>query len=286
MPLSPPKRRQILLSQQELFAISESIGRDYTPRFSRHGRAGAHSAHFSSRELLDISQQIGRDFAPQRQAEQSQLVLMTVSPRRLHVYWQLAQQKSRANALSLTAEALSPDSEELMLRIYGHQATPLAEHEDAPDPMLPESANSPSSKTKKVSNTDVQTALSSEAGLAFDAPAAALPPVNDSADLHSVNEPSWIDVVVKHCQGQQDIVLPETFAATSPNSEAIRYNAVLGRMGADQHFKPLVYSNVMLAQSAPRSFEDNPLAPTIEQFIMQKPAPSSSRAHAVSGPYN
>lgn len=113
MPLSPSTTRlKVPLTQQELCAISQAISRDFSPQFWG-GRVGrARKIKFSSQELLEISQQISREFAPSAVSHQSRLVLLAVSPRRLHVYWQLA--KQRLNAVSSTPQPSAP----LTLRIY------------------------------------------------------------------------------------------------------------------------------------------------------------------------
>lgn len=249
MPLPLPKRRHTLLSQQELCAISERIGRDHAPRFSRHGLADGQSAHFSSRELQDISRQISQDFAPTRQSDQSQVVLMAVSPRRLHVYWQIAKQKLREVPQSEHTPVVSLEPAALTLRIYGDiHPEPLAEAKGHEISVL------------TAGDTGVETAVSCH---------------------HSASP--WIEVAVEAWQGQQDIQLPEALLIGVPGTEPIRYNAVLGQSGPANGFKPLAYSNITASAMPSRSPEDGLMAPSIEQFIMSHSAPSSFSASVSSG---
>lgn len=279
MPLSLNKRRHLSLSQQELCAISESIGRDYAPRFSRHGRARSRSAHFSSRELLDISQQISRDFAPMRQSDESQVVLMSVSPRRLYVYWQIAKQKLQ-QALE-TAANTAPET--FALRIYGEVQGP-SETDEAAHPAGAEQVDAHQNQTATISGVQAHQRLTTASGLSNEGlhiPVAELERHARSSVLDTASP--WIELAIETSQGQRDIVLPDALFAASPGIEPIRYNAVLGRMSAARDFKPLVHSNVTMAQAASRALADSALAPSIERFIMAHPAPSSARAASAQG---
>lgn len=275
MPLSLNKRRHLSLSQQELCAISESIGRDYAPRFSRHGRARSRSAHFSSRELLDISQQISRDFAPMRQSDESQVVLMSVSPRRLHVYWQIAKQKLQ-QALQTTE---NPTPETFALRIYGEVQGP-AETDEAAHLAGAKHGDAQQNQTATISVDQARQRLMTASGVSHEGLHIAVAELERHARSSVLDTASpWIELVIETSQGQRDIVLPEA----SPGIEPIRYNAVLGHMGAARDFKPLVHSNVTMAQAASRALADSALAPSIERFIMAHPAPSSARAASAQG---
>jgi len=96
MPLPPAKfRNRIQLSRQEMCGISQAISRDYSPRFFASRTAHAPKAHFSPQELLDISKQISREYAPNRSSRQSRLVLLAVSPTRLHAYWHISKRRLR-----------------------------------------------------------------------------------------------------------------------------------------------------------------------------------------------
>ncbi|MBS4051583.1 MAG: hypothetical protein KGZ69_10305 [Methylomonas sp.] len=110
-------RPRIALSRQEMCIISRNISRDFSPRLfaSRAGR-GANS-RFTPRELLEISRQISREYAPNKVSHQARLVLLAVSPRRLHVYWHLAKRRlSEASRPPETAPAMT-------LRIYADGKT-------------------------------------------------------------------------------------------------------------------------------------------------------------------
>lgn len=180
-----------------------------------------------------------------RQSDQSQVVLMAVSPRRLHVYWQIAKQKLREVSQSQQVPVVSPEPEALTLRIYGDiHPEPLAEAED-----------------------HEATALT----------------IGDTAiSCHHAESP-WIEVSVEAWQGQQDIVLPEALLMETVRTEPICYNAVLGQAGPAHTFKPLIYSNITAAAMPSRSPEDGLMAPSIEQFIMSHSAPSSFSASIASG---
>ncbi len=110
MPLPPSKlRNRIPLSRQEIYGISQAISRDYSPLLftSRTTKA---KIRFSPQELLDISKQISREFAPSRHNMKPRLVLMAVSPKRLHVYWHVAKHR--------LTQTKPEEQQELTLRIY------------------------------------------------------------------------------------------------------------------------------------------------------------------------
>ncbi len=112
MPSKPnnPQHR-LTLSQQEMCSISQAISRDFSPRHfvSRLGRR--EQMRFAPQELREISRLISRDFAPSRISHQPRLVLLAVSPRRLHAYWHVAKRLLN-NALQRTPP------EPMTLRIY------------------------------------------------------------------------------------------------------------------------------------------------------------------------
>ena len=115
--LSSNVRQGLVLSRQEMCIISQAINRDFSPRLfgSRVSRSAA--SRFSPQELRDISQQISREYAPSRTMRQSRLVLLAVSPRRLHAYWHIAKRRlSEALQRNEAAHALT-------LRIYAEADT-------------------------------------------------------------------------------------------------------------------------------------------------------------------
>jgi len=119
MPFSPTRSRPRaeLLSQQEMRTISQAIDREFAPRFFRchlmQGDGGRFS--FSSQELRDIGCEISREYAPSRLGRPPGLVLLALSPHRLHAYWQAAQPSSMAKSRSGETEL-----ESMTLRIYPH----------------------------------------------------------------------------------------------------------------------------------------------------------------------
>lgn len=111
------------LSRQEMCIISQVISRDFSPHFfsSRLGRQT--QMRFSAQELLEISRQISREFAPNKVSHQSRLVLLAVTPRRLHAYWHVAKRRLQAGA------NLTESDQPKILRVYTQPtpAVPAAE---------------------------------------------------------------------------------------------------------------------------------------------------------------
>lgn len=108
----PHFQPRITLSQQEMCVISQAISRDFSPQ-SFTSRVGAQTKNrFTPQELLEISQQISREYASTKLSHQSRLVLLALSPRRLHVYWQGAKR-----LLNETLNRIEP-AQDLILRIY------------------------------------------------------------------------------------------------------------------------------------------------------------------------
>ena len=119
MPVSPTLPRRISLSQQDMVAISQAISRDFSPRFVSRRRSRDRQSQFSPQELREISRQISRDFAPNPASDKSRLVLLPVTPRKLHVYWQIAKQRLlKAIGGGDTQPALPSEAPQLTLRIY------------------------------------------------------------------------------------------------------------------------------------------------------------------------
>lgn len=73
--------------------ISQSISRDFSPRLYASRSAPKIEAPFSAQELLEISRHISREYAPSRASQQSRLVLLAVSPEKLHAYWHIAKRR-------------------------------------------------------------------------------------------------------------------------------------------------------------------------------------------------
>lgn len=92
--------------------ISQRISRDFSPRLFSSRAAQHRQSRFSTQQLLEISQQISREYAPRKINHQSRLVLLAVSPRRLHAYWHVA--KRLLTAALQKAEPSAP----MTLRIY------------------------------------------------------------------------------------------------------------------------------------------------------------------------
>jgi hypothetical protein len=110
---------RIPLSRQEMCMISHAISRDFSPRLFRSRMHTQAQRLFTPQELLEISQQISREYAPSRVSHQSRLVLLAVSPRRLHAYWHVAKRLLN-NALE-RIEAEEP----MALRIFAEPDVPV-----------------------------------------------------------------------------------------------------------------------------------------------------------------
>lgn len=95
--------------------ISQRISRDFSPRLFS-SRAGQRRSRFSPQQLLEISQQISREYAPNKISHQSRLVLLAVSPRRLHAYWHVAKR-----LLTAALQKIEPPPA-MTLRVYNDAA--------------------------------------------------------------------------------------------------------------------------------------------------------------------
>ena len=104
--------------------ISHAISRDFSPRLFRSRLQPRIQWRFTPQELLEISQQISREYAPSRISHQSRLVLLAVSPRRLHAYWHVAKR-----LLNAALNRMEP--EPTTLRIYAQPDS--QESEDSQD---------------------------------------------------------------------------------------------------------------------------------------------------------
>lgn len=105
--------------------ISHAISRDFSPRLFRSRLQPRAQRLFTPQELLEISQQISREYAPSRVSHQSRLVLLAVSPRRLHAYWHVAKR-----LLNGALNRIEP--EPTTLRIYA-QPNNVRESSDSQD---------------------------------------------------------------------------------------------------------------------------------------------------------
>lgn len=100
---------RIQLSRKELWAISEKVRRDYTPKYS--SKTQGKSSHFrlSAEEMRAIGEEIRRDFAvrPAPRLSEARIVLLPVDPYRLHAYWHLDEAKTKGKP-----------TQPLVLRLY------------------------------------------------------------------------------------------------------------------------------------------------------------------------
>ncbi|MCQ8103889.1 DUF4912 domain-containing protein [Methylomonas sp. SURF-2] len=105
-------RPPIVLSRQEMCIIGQHISRDFSPRLFASRVAPRANSRFTPRELLEISRQISREYSPNKASHRARLVLLPVSPRRLHVYWHIAK------GLSADSPNRPDQSGAMTLRIY------------------------------------------------------------------------------------------------------------------------------------------------------------------------
>ncbi|MGY6276290.1 DUF4912 domain-containing protein [Methylomonas sp. MgM2] len=99
-----------------MYGISQAISRDFSPRFFASRATRSPTTQFSPQELLDISRQIIREYAPTRNSGQSRLVLLAISPRRLHAYWRISKRR-----LSTALNRI--EQQPMTLRIYTQPET-------------------------------------------------------------------------------------------------------------------------------------------------------------------
>ncbi|PPD19269.1 MAG: hypothetical protein CTY23_12170 [Methylomonas sp.] len=86
------------------------IHRDFSPAFASVHAANAGMA-LTRQELQDVAEHIRREFTPSRSSRPAQLVLLPVSPTRLHVYWHITAADVGADMrwiLRLYQQATSP----------------------------------------------------------------------------------------------------------------------------------------------------------------------------------
>lgn len=121
----PAPETRVELSSEEMLNISQTINRQFAPRFSKNA---AGRMAFSAQELLAISREIRREFAVQSVELPSRLTLLPIDPRRLYAYWHLA------------ASDLRPEPDQqgvaqaLTLRVFTQDEQPsLAEDKPAID---------------------------------------------------------------------------------------------------------------------------------------------------------
>lgn len=106
------------------------------------------SPHLSGKELLEISQNISLYYAPKISSNEKKLVLLSVDPEHLHVYWNLAEEQKRV----FSSAKLNND---LSLQIYseenrrGRVKTKQIANYKVNRSLLKQTINIPSSKTNK-----------------------------------------------------------------------------------------------------------------------------------------
>jgi hypothetical protein len=104
--------------------------------------------HLSRKELLEISQNISLYYAPKISSNEKKLVLLSVDPEHLHVYWNLAEEQKRV----FSSAKLNND---LSLQIYseenrrGRVKTKQIANYKVKRSLLKQTINIPSSKTSK-----------------------------------------------------------------------------------------------------------------------------------------
>jgi len=124
MPSRPEKPQpRIQLSRQEIRNISEEISRDFSPRYRNTKTRNLYIALFCSHELLEISREISKEYAPSLDDSRPTLVLLPVSPTRLHAYWHSVNRPTPA------PPEQAEQRESMVLRIYTQSKASATEPE-------------------------------------------------------------------------------------------------------------------------------------------------------------
>lgn len=123
MPVTQLKPRSTTLSQLELRTISQTISRDFAPRFFRPRSQEQRQTQFSAQELREIGRQISRDFSHTLEVVSQQLVLLPISPGHLHAYWQMDKQAVTVTP-RVAVEPADHPTPPLTLRIYAEAPAP------------------------------------------------------------------------------------------------------------------------------------------------------------------
>lgn len=104
---------QPVLSRHDLLDIAEAISRDFAPRFAPASpHQSGNCLQLSRQELLTISEQISREYTPRSSTQNNKLVLLPVTPDRLHAYWHFHNETVPANPDNTQPQP------ELTLRIF------------------------------------------------------------------------------------------------------------------------------------------------------------------------
>lgn len=111
MPVARPP-----FSQTDLRTIACLIHREFAPLFDsdRSSRTGR---PLTRQELRDISDQISREFSPTRDSRPSELTLLSVSPKRLHAYWRISDDR-------IDSPLAHDGNKRLILRLYQQPTSP------------------------------------------------------------------------------------------------------------------------------------------------------------------
>lgn len=117
MPVKPQKPSPTALSRQEMRTISQAINRNYAPKFFQPHARERQDIQFSSHELREISRQINRDYSHSSENYEPHLLLLSVAPDHLHVFWQL-EKLLPTPAIDSTSKPVEQPQNALTLRIF------------------------------------------------------------------------------------------------------------------------------------------------------------------------
>ena len=102
---------QTPLSRKELFEISDEISKGFTPVKSVKTTDLLDYSMLTRQELLEVSQNISRYYAPRISSNSQRLVVLSIDPQHLYVYWSLDEKQDFKLSRSIL-------NKEMVLRVY------------------------------------------------------------------------------------------------------------------------------------------------------------------------
>jgi hypothetical protein len=102
---------QALLSRKELFEISGEISKRFAPVKPVKTTELLEKSKPTQQELLEISQNISRYYAPRISSNSQKLVVLSIDPQHLYVYWSLDENRDYTLSRSIL-------NKEMVLRVY------------------------------------------------------------------------------------------------------------------------------------------------------------------------
>ena len=102
---------QTPLSRKELFEISDEISKGFTPVKPVKTTDLLDDSMLSRQELLEVSQNISRYFSPGISSNSQRLVVLSIDPQHLYVYWSLDEKQDFRLSQSMI-------NKKMVLRVY------------------------------------------------------------------------------------------------------------------------------------------------------------------------